>query len=321
MKLYRLPAQVAITVVIFAITACGPKYTITEKEEFALVSNRGGATLGYAPSSGVKIIEDKGFAFKDLNRNGTLDPYEDWRLPVEDRIGDLVEKMSVEQIAGLMLYSGHQAIPAVGRGRFGGTYSGKPFAGSGADPWDLTDAQIRFLTEDHLRHVLITSVESPATAAKWNNHAQKLVEVIGLGIPVNSSSDPRHGSNSYAEFNAGAGGEISMWPGSLGIAASFDPELMKQFGEIASVEYRALGIATALSPQIDLATEPRWNRFDGTMGEDPDLATDMARAYVDGFQTSSGYAEINDGWGYNSVNAMVKHWPGGGPEEGCDHFI
>jgi beta-glucosidase len=91
---------------------------------------------------------------------------------------------------------------------------------------------------------------------------------------------------------------------------------MKQFGEIAATEYRALGIATALSPQIDLATEPRWSRFDGTMGEDPGLATDLARAYVDGFQTSTGEKEITNGWGYQSVNAMVKHWPGGGPEEG-----
>jgi beta-glucosidase len=107
-----------------------------------------------------------------------------------------------------------------------------------------------------------------------------------------------------------------MWPGTLGIAASFDPALMRKFGEVASVEYRALGITTAISPQIDLATEPRWSRFDGTMGEDPDLATDIARAYVDGFQTSEGESLISDGWGYNSVNVMVKHWPGGGPEEG-----
>ncbi len=107
-----------------------------------------------------------------------------------------------------------------------------------------------------------------------------------------------------------------MWPASLGIAATFDPEVMRQFGEIASIEYRALGISTALSPQIDLATEPRWSRFSGTMGEGPLLATDMARAYVDGFQTSDSPNEIAGGWGYHSVNAMVKHWPGGGPEEG-----
>jgi beta-glucosidase len=181
---------------------------------------------------------------------------------------------------------------------------------------DLSDQQKKFLTDDNLRHVLITSVQSPAIAAQWNNNAQALVEAIGLGIPANNSSDPRHGTDSYAEFNAGAGGKISMWPGTLGLAASFDPQLMKQFGRIAALEYRALGITTALSPQIDLATEPRWSRFDGTMGEDPKLATDMARAYVDGFQTSTGADEIANGWGYKSVNAMVKHWPGGGPEEG-----
>ncbi|MGW8314399.1 MAG: glycoside hydrolase family 3 N-terminal domain-containing protein [Bacteroidales bacterium] len=311
----KILLSVLATILLFT-TACGPKFTLEEKDGYTLVHNSGGQILGYAPASGITLLEERGYAFKDLNQNGELDPYEDWRLPIEKRISDLVGQMSVEQIAGLMLYSSHQAIPAGGRGRFGATYGGKPFNESGAAPEDLTDDQNRFLTEDHLRHVLITSVQSPAIAAMWNNNAQRLVEGIELGIPVNTSSDPRHGSNSNAEYNAGAGGQISMWPGSLGIAATFDPGLMKQFGEIASVEYRALGIATALSPQIDLATEPRWSRFNGTMGEDPDLATDMARAYVDGFQTSSGASAIEDGWGFHSVNAMVKHWPGGGPEEG-----
>ncbi len=259
-------------------------------------------------------------AFKDLNKNGKLDPYEDWRLPVEDRAKDLAGRMSVEQIAGLMLYSSHQAIPSAGGGfmpiGMGATYGGKPYAESGARAGDLSDQQAKFLTDDNVRHVLITTVESPAVAAQWNNNAQALVEGKGLGIPVNTSSDPRHNSVPFAEFNAGSGGKISMWPGSLGIAATFDPEVMRKFGQIASVEYRALGIATALSPQIDLATEPRWSRFNGTMGEDPSLAADMARAYVDGFQTSEPGFEISGGWGYHSVNAMVKHWPGGGPEEG-----
>ena len=163
---------------------------------------------------------------------------------------------------------------------------------------------------------MITSVKSPEVAAEWNNNAQALVEGLGLGIPANNSSDPRHGTIASAEFNAGAGGTISMWPGSLGLAATFDPTLVEQFGHIAAVEYRALGISTALSPQVDLATDPRWNRDSGTFGEDPALAADMARAYVDGFQTSSGGSEISGGWGFESVNAMVKHWPGGGPGEG-----
>ena len=91
---------------------------------------------------------------------------------------------------------------------------------------------------------------------------------------------------------------------------------MEGFGRIAAKEYRALGISTALSPQIDPATEPRWWRFDGTFGTSPRLSADLARAYCDGFQTSEGAAEIADGWGYDSVNAMVKHWPGGGTGEG-----
>jgi len=301
----------------FLLTGCQPKWTETEKDGFHFVENEGGRQLGYSPASGVTLLTNKGFAFKDLNKDGELDPYEDWRLPADERARDLAGKMSLEQIAGLMLYSAHQSIPGGGNRFFGPvTYDGKPFAESGAKPSDLSDAQKTFLREDNLRHVLITQVESPAVAAQWNNNAQAMAEGIGMGIPVNISSDPRHGSDSYAEYNAGAGGRISMWPGTLGIAASFDPGLMRQFGEIGSREYRALGIATSLSPQIDLATEPRWSRFDGTMGEDPDLATDMARAYADGFQTSSPEKEISNGWGFESVNAMVKHWPGGGPEEG-----
>ena len=293
------------------LAGCGEKYSTETKDGFTLVKNEGGANLGYSPTSGVQIIAKDRYAFKDLNNNEVVDPYEDWRLPVHERAQDLAQKMSLEDIAGLMLYSSHQSLPGRSRGFGSSTYNGKTFAESGALASDLSDEQKKFLTDDHLRHVLITSVESPAVAAQWNNNAQAFAEGLYLGIPVNTSSDPRHGSDSYAEYNAGAGGAISMWPGTLGIAATFDPALMKEFGEIASKEYRALGIATALSPQIDLATEPRWSRFDGTMGEDPDLATDLARAYVDGFQSTNG-----GGWGMESVNAMVKHWPGGGPEEG-----
>ena len=279
------------------------------------VTNKGGQTLGYSTMSGVKLITVNGFAFKDLNKNGKLDKYEDWRLPADVRARDLASKMSVEQIAGLMLYSRHQPIPNPPGGPFAGSYNGKPFDQNVAKASDLTDQQKKFLTSDNLRHVLITSVKSADVAAEWNNNMQSLVEGIGLGIPANNSSDPRHGTAANAEFNAGAGGSISMWPGSLGLAATFDPAIVKNFGHIAAIEYRALGITTALSPQVDIATEPRWNRVSGTFGEDPKLAADMARAYIDGFQTSTGNKEIANGWGYNSVNAMVKHWPGGGSGE------
>mgnify|MGYP006184567601 FL=1 len=292
------------------------KWSETPKGSFNRIENTGGQTLGYSPNSGVKILTVDGLAFKDLNKNGKLDRYEDWRKPVAERAKDLASQMTLDQIAGLMLYSRHQAVPAQAGGYFGGTYNGKPFPESGAKSHDLSDQQKAFLTTDNLRHVLMTSVENPTVSALWNNNVQALVESIGVGIPANNSSDPRHGANKDSEYNAGSGGAISQWPEELGLAATFDPAITEQFGTIAAKEYRALGIATALSPQIDLATEPRWNRFVGTFGEDPKLATDMARAYVDGFQSSPKAIAAYEGWGNQSVNAMIKHWPSGGPEEG-----
>lgn len=287
-----------------------------DEGDIILVKNTNGPTLGYSSRSGVKIITVNGQSFKDLNKNGQVDKYEDWRLPIDTRAKDLASKMSIEQIAGLMLYSKHQAIPGAGTGYISGTYGGKEFTVSGAKASDLSDQQIDFLTKDNVRHVLITTVQSPAVAAQWNNNEQALVESLGFGIPANNSSDPRHGTRASAEYNAGSGGNISMWPGSLGFAATFDPGIVKQFGHIAALEYRALGISTALSPQVDLATDPRWSRVSGTFGEGALLSTDMARGYIDGFQTSADDKEIKDGWGYGSVNAMVKHWPGGGTGEG-----
>ena len=308
----------AFVMLLSVLTACGgPRWSETRTDNgYNLITQKKGQTLAYTPGSGVTILTEDGYAFKDLNRNGTLEPYEDWRLSAEERAEDLASRLPVEEIAGMMLYSSHQSVPSRG-GMFGGaTYNGKPFDQSGAKASDLSDAQKKFLIEDNLRAVLVTTVESPAVAAEWNNNMQALVEGYGHGVPVNTSSDPRHETSATAEYNYGAGGEISHWPTSLGLAATFDPALVEEFGRIAADEYRALGISTALSPQIDLATEPRWTRFYGTFGESPELDTDMARAYVDGFQTSTGKDEIADGWGYKSVNAMVKHWPSGGPEEG-----
>ena len=290
-SLLRISALILAACV--AAVSCGQKWQEESKDGYNLITQKNGRTLGYSPSSGVQILTRGGYAFKDLNRNGRLDAYEDWRKDPLTRAKDLASQLSIDEIAGMMLYSGHQGVNGP----------------------DITEAQKKFLQEDNLRAVLVTSVASPAVAAQWNNNVQAFVEGLGHGVPANNSSDPRHGARATAEFDAGNGGTISMWPSSLGMAATFDPALVENFGRIASKEYRALGIATALSPQIDLATEPRWSRFNGTFGEDPKLDTDMARAYVDGFQTSEGEAEIKDGWGTESVNAMIKHWPSGGPEE------
>lgn len=282
--------------------------------KFVVIQNENGPAIGYCPESGTELIEQDGCTFKDLAKTGELLPYEDWRLPAEERAKDLASRMSIEQIAGLMLYSPHQMVPAMPAGPFPGLYGGKAFSESGEQPWALTDQQKDLLQKDNIRHILATKLENAGIAARWNNEMQAMAEALPLGIPVNTSSDPRHGAqSSEAEYKGGAGADVSKWPEGLAMSATFDPALCERFGEIASKEYRALGIATALSPQIDLATEPRWMRFGDTFGEHAGLSADMARAYCDGMQTTEG---VKDGWGKESVNAMAKHWPGGGTCEG-----
>lgn len=209
--------RIFLPLFFLVLASCaGPKWSeISTDEGFNVITQKKGQTLGYSSASGVAILEDKGYAFKDMNRNGVLDPYEDWRLPAAERAADLAQRLSIEEIAGMMLYSSHQSVPS-GGGMFGGaTYEGKPYAQSGARASDLSDAQKKFLTDDNLRAVLVTTVESPAVAARWNNNMQMLVEGMGHGVPVNISSDPRHETSATAEYNYGAGGEISHWPTSL----------------------------------------------------------------------------------------------------------
>lgn len=260
----------------------------------------------------MKILEDDGLYFKDLAKCGKLLPYEDWRLSAWERAVDLAGRLSLEEIAGLMLYSPHQAVPGVG-GPFAGTYDGKPFSESGKEDWALNDQQKAFLTDEHIRHVLLITVKNAATSAKWNNELQKMAESLPFGIPVNISSDPRNGARGSigAEFKT-AGSDVSKWPEGVGFAACFDPEVVRRFAEDASREYRAMGICTALGPQIDLCTEPRWMRFIDTLGENADASVEMVKAYCDGMQTTASTGT----WGNESVNTMVKHWPGGGTGEG-----
>lgn len=174
-----------------------------KKDGFNLVRQTDGPDLGYSPTSGVKIIEVDGKAFKSFDGSDTLLPYEDWRLPMEERAADLASRLSVDEIAGLMLYSIQNKLPMPND-----TYGGKPFAESGMKAYDLSDAQIKFLTDDNLRHVLVSTVESPETAARWNNKVQALIEGRTHGIPANNSSDPRHSAFADAEFSPGSDGSI-----------------------------------------------------------------------------------------------------------------
>ena len=137
------------------------KWNEAEKEGYRLIHNEGGKDLGISSGSKVTIITEDGFAFKDFLGTGELAAYEDWRLPAAERAADLASRLSIEDIAGLMLYSAHQLIPARGplAAAFGGTYGGKAFDESGADPWDLTDQQKEFIVKDRVRHVLIMKLQ------------------------------------------------------------------------------------------------------------------------------------------------------------------
>ncbi len=276
---------------------------------------------GNGPEIGVSsagVIEEDGLYFRDCEKTGELLPYEDWRLSPEERAKDLAGRMTIEEIAGLMMYSRHQMVPSDAPGPFTGTYNGKSFSESGADPWDLTDQQKKFLTEDHVRYVLAMILKNGEIASKWNNEMQALCESMPHAIPVNTSTDPRHGAgSSFVEFKSEAK-DTSKWPLGLGLAATFSPEIVKKFAGIAAKEYRALGITTELGPQIDLGTEPRWLRVPDTFGPCSELVTDYAKAYCEGLQTDPD-AKGSEGWGKKSVAAMVKHWPGGGScESGRD---
>ncbi|WP_062519850.1 glycoside hydrolase family 3 N-terminal domain-containing protein [Demequina silvatica] len=277
-------------------------YTTTEVNDgdttFVVVDNPGDAPdLSYGAESGVTLLEETvdgaTVAFKDMNANGTLDTWEDWRVDAADRAADLSAQMSIEQIAGLMLFSSHERSPADG----------------------LTDAQMTYLKDSNLRAVLNAAGSNADETVPWVNAMQAYVETLATAdtpyVPVNFASDPRSEAATGGVYNAD-GADISRWPSNLGLAATFNAEYTKQFGEMASAEYRALGITTALSPQIDLATEPRWLRVSGTFGEDSAQAAELAAAYVDGFQGSEG----TDAWGSESVNAMIKHFAGDGPGEG-----
>ncbi|MFT4295866.1 MAG: glycoside hydrolase family 3 N-terminal domain-containing protein [Micropruina sp.] len=269
---------------------------------FTVVTNPdGGATLSFIKDGPVKLLEeqtDKGvLAFKDMNGNGKLDPWEDWRKPVAERAKALAAELTIEQIAGLMLFSSHERNPGAG----------------------LTDAQRKYIKDDKLRNVLNAGPNDVAANVTWVNAMQAFAEqqtASGLPyVPVNFSSDPRSTAANDSAYNS-EGDDISRWPSNIGLAATFSKSTMLKFAKASSAEYRAMGITTALGPQIDLATEPRWLRNDGTFGENVKLAKTMAKAYVNGSQNSYDAKGRSIGWGSDSINTMIKHWPGDGAGEG-----
>jgi len=260
----------------------------------------------------VRVLQVDGLLFKDLNKNGTLDAYEDWRRPVEERVADLLSQMTLEEKAGMMVGPSLEMGP-------GGSVNEQPIWRS--NPFSGGPPQLYSPgTSDALKHRHITQFINRAntdarTMATWLNAVQAIAEGTRLGIPAFFVTNPRNHLGGAAQFGINeAAGTLSQWPGTLGLAATRDAALVEEFASIAAREYVALGIRGAYHPQADLATEPRWGRIDGTFGEDGSLTAELTRALVRGFQGRT--------LGPRSVALTIKHFPGGGPaREGLDsHF-
>ncbi|MGH7492875.1 MAG: glycoside hydrolase family 3 N-terminal domain-containing protein [bacterium] len=242
------------------------------------------------------------YTFRDLNRNGALDFYEDARLPADVRVEDLLRQMTIAEKAGLMMH----------------TFIAFDVNEKGELP-DVLDPMISLspaaaLYQKHINFFNLFAVANSAGCARFTNALQRLAERTRLGIPITFSSDPRHGAMQMNNVTISYMQGVSHWCEPLGFGAIDDSALVATFGRMAAKEYRAMGIHTALHPMADLATEPRWARISGTFGEDATMAARLTVAYLRGFQGDSLSA--------SSVSCMVKHFPGGGPQDdGWDpHF-
>ena len=243
-------------------------------------------------------------AFKDLNKNGSLDKYEDWRIPVSERIEDLVSQMTLEEKVGMMLINTLNA-------ETGGKISER------AAQFIEDEKMTRFIFRNTVTNnpnpgggggwggVQIT----PFEAAQFINMIQEIAENTRLGIPVMFKSNARN----HMDFDARAGinvesGAFSSWPKESGLAATRDMDLIADFGKIMAEEWTAIGIRGMYGYMADLSTEPRWYRTHETFTEDSELASDIITTLIKNLQGEA----LNE----NSVALTIKHFPGGGPQEG-----
>nr|WP_315401136.1 glycoside hydrolase family 3 N-terminal domain-containing protein [uncultured Duganella sp.] len=240
---------------------------------------------------GVAMLTADGLRFKDLNRNGVLDAYEDWRRPVAERVQDLVGRMTLEEKAGTMM---HANPPST-------AMAALPGAGTA---WDMAGLTV-LLRNKHITAFLNRLSADAANMAVQSNALQAIAEETRLGIPVSLSTDPRN-QFQHSQGVSVQAGTFTQWPDPTGLAATGDDELVRRFADSVRQEYLAVGIQVALSPQADLALNPRWHRTSGTFGSDPQLAARMVLAYVSGMQNGSS------GIGRGSVVSVVKHWVGYG---------
>lgn len=202
-------------------------------------------------TTSVKLLSVDGLEFKDLNKNGALDAYEDWRLTPGERAEDLLAQMTAEEKAAQML---HLTLVTL------------------KESW-FKDLNVGFA----LAYTYLA--EGPGQAAKLTNQLQALSEEARLGIPLVMSMDSVIG----ASWVNGA----TILPDQITLAAAGDAQIVRELAGIQREEMKALGIRMSLSPVADIATDPRWGRAQECFGEDAQVATQMVVAAIEGLQAGN----------------------------------
>ncbi|MBO7488221.1 MAG: hypothetical protein J6T58_06740 [Bacteroidales bacterium] len=257
----------------------------------------------------VLIINKGGLQFKDLNKNGKLDKYEDWRLTPEQRAADLLGKMTIDEKVGFMIISqinmGPQGTSELNERDQ--VTNRNNFTGEAADESINVSGTTKGIMERHLRHFILRANAPARIMAEWANNVQEVAEGSRLGIPAIFASNPRNHVAVDNSLGLNVGNSyFTQWPGTLGLGATNDPQLVYEFARSAAAEWAACGIRKGYMYQLDLSTEPRWSRIEGTFGEDADRVAAIATQLVKGFQ--------GEKLGPGSVALTMKHFPGGGPE-------
>ncbi|WP_335456964.1 glycoside hydrolase family 3 protein [Neobacillus niacini] len=268
-----------------------------------------------------EVLTVNGKEYKDLNNNGKLDKYENWELPVNARVKDLVKQMTLEEKAGMMLISSHYMGNSRSCPDTVGSLTCEQDTETTINRWSVPGQQFyefnppiveasaatKGIQERNLRYLIIRDNPSAKDLATWINELQEIAEDTRLGIPVVMTSNPRNHAGNLAFGFSEASGQFSVWPGELGLAATRDAELVKEFGQIAAKEWTSTGIRKGYMYMADVVTDPLWNRINGTFGEHPDLASEMIYAVIKGFQ--------GEELGTDSVSLTTKHFPGGGARQ------
>ena len=223
--------------------------------------------------------------------------YKQANAPIEERIKDLMERMTVEEKVGqLCCPMGWEMYTKTGnkveaselyKKQMGnGMPIGSYWAVLRADPW----------TQKTLENGL-----NPELAAEALNKLQKFaVEETRLGIPVLFAEETPHGHMAIG---------ATVFPTGLSMASTWNPELLRRAGEIVALEARLQGANVGYGPVLDISREPRWSRMEESFGEDPMLAGILGVAYMKGMQ---GDVQ-NDG---KHLYSTVKHFAAYGTPEG-----